>query len=134
MKTIELKVKTKTQEYPILIGSNLAIKLGRIIEKNSIYFNKCLIVVDKKVPKKLFLKIRKSFKRKKVYVYFINANEKNKNLKTINRILKVLLDNNFSRQDCLIALGGGITGDIVGFVASIFKRGLQFINVPTTLL
>ena len=40
MKTIELKVKTKTQEYPILIGSNLAIKLGRIIEKNSIYFNK----------------------------------------------------------------------------------------------
>ena len=50
------------------------------------------------------------------------------------KILKILLNKNFSRQDCLISVGGGITGDVGGFAASIFKRGLQFINIPTTLL
>ena len=64
----------------------------------------------------------------------LKANEKNKNLNTTNNILKILLEKNFSRQDCLFAIGGGITGDISGFAASQFKRGLQFINIPTTLL
>ena len=44
------------------------------------------------------------------------------------------MSNNFNRSDLLISLGGGITGDVVGFVASIYKRGLNFINIPTTLL
>ena len=46
----------------------------------------------------------------------------------------ILLNKNFSRDDCLISIGGGITGDISGFAASLFKRGLKFINIPTTLL
>ena len=45
-----------------------------------------------------------------------------------------MLNKNFSREDCLLAIGGGITGDVSGFAASTFKRGLQFINIPTTLL
>jgi 3-dehydroquinate synthase/shikimate kinase/3-dehydroquinate synthase len=45
-----------------------------------------------------------------------------------------LLNKNFSRNDCLISIGGGITGDISGFAASLFKRGMKFVNVPTTLL
>ena len=61
-------------------------------------------------------------------------NEKNKNLQTVNKILKILLTKNFSRKDCLITIGGGITGDVGGFAASLFKRGLQFVNIPTTLL
>jgi 3-dehydroquinate synthase len=52
----------------------------------------------------------------------------------VNDILKILLDKNFSRQDCLITIGGGITGDVGGFAASLFKRGLNFVNIPTTLL
>jgi 3-dehydroquinate synthase/shikimate kinase/3-dehydroquinate synthase len=93
-----------------------------------------LLVVDKKIPKKMIDKFKNSLKKKKIYLYFIEANEKNKNIKTTNDILKILLDRNFSRQDCLITIGGGITGDVGGFAASLFKRGLQFINVPTTLL
>ena len=45
-----------------------------------------------------------------------------------------MLSRNFTRHDCIISIGGGITGDVSGFAASIFKRGLKFINVPTTLL
>ena len=52
----------------------------------------------------------------------------------INKILQILLNKNFSRQDCVITIGGGITGDVGGFAASLYKRGLNFINIPTTLL
>ena len=70
----------------------------------------------------------------KVYIHRIKANEKNKNQKTTNEILEILLKKNFSREDIIISVGGGITGDITGYAASLFKRGLKFINIPTTLL
>ena len=52
----------------------------------------------------------------------------------VDRYLNILLKKNFNRSDLVIAVGGGITGDIVGFVSSIYKRGINFINLPTTLL
>ena len=134
MKLTKLIVKTNTQKYPIIIGSNLVSKLASLIKNNSIKFNKCLFIIDKKVPKNQINKIKSSFKNTNYFMHLILANEKNKNQKTINNILNILIKNNFSRQDCLISIGGGITGDIGGFAASLFKRGMQFINVPTTLL
>mgnify|MGYP001168012192 CR=1 FL=1 len=134
MKQIKLNIKTKTQKYPIIIGSNLTSNISNIIRKNSINFRKCLIVVDKNIPKKFIFNIKKSLKQKKVYIYFFKANEINKNINYVNKILEILLKKNFSRDDCVISVGGGITGDVSGFVASLFKRGLKFINLPTTLL
>ena len=134
MKPIKLIVKTKTQKYPILIGTNLLSKVGNLINKNSIDFDKCLLIIDKNVPLKFISKIKKSFKNKKIFSQFIKANEKNKSQKTINVILENLLNKNFTRNDCLITIGGGITGDIGGFAASVCKRGVKFINIPTTLL
>ena len=72
--------------------------------------------------------------KKDLHVYFFKANEINKNINYINKILDILLAKNFSRDDCLISVGGGITGDVAGFAASLFKRGIKFINIPTTLL
>ena len=132
--TMKLIVRTETQNYPIIIGQNLISKFSTIINKNSINFNKCLLVVDRKVPQQIINKFKNSLKKKESYIFLIDANEKNKNQKTVNDILNFLLNKNFSRQDCLITVGGGITGDIGGFAASLFKRGLQFINIPTTLL
>tara|TARA_B100001027_G_scaffold188414_1_gene141489 strand:+ start:565 stop:1671 length:1107 start_codon:yes stop_codon:yes gene_type:complete len=134
MKTIKLLIKTNTQKYPILIGSNLISKTSKIIINNLVDFKKCLLVVDKNVPNKFINQIKKSLSNKIYSVYLINANEKNKSQRTTNSILKILLNKNFSREDCLIAIGGGITGDVSSFAASLFKRGLQFVNIPTTLL
>ncbi len=134
MKQIKLNIKTKNENYPIIIGYDLTKNLLPILKKNSITFNQCLLVIDKKVPSKIINKITKSLKSKKLFKYYFDANEKNKNLKKANEMLNILLKRNFSRQDCLIAVGGGITGDVSGFAASLFKRGLQFINLPTTLL
>ena len=134
MKKMKLIVKTDNQKYPIIIGSDLIIKTASIIKNNSIQFNKCLLVIDKNIPKKVVNGLKKSLKNKEIFLIFIKVNEKKKNQKMINMILEFLLSKNFSRKDCLIAVGGGITGDVGGFAASIFKRGLQFINIPTTLL
>ena len=134
MKQTRLNIVTKTEKYPIIIGSNLTSKVLKIFKSNSINFEKCFLVVDKNVPKKFIFNIKKSLNNKKIYILFFNANEKNKNLKSINKILEILLNKNFSRSDCLISIGGGITGDVSGFAASIFKRGLKFVNIPTTLL
>ena len=134
MNPIKLKITTKTQQYPIIIGSNFESSVAKIIKDNLISFNRCLLVIDNNVPKKIISKIKKSLNKKKIYIYFFRATEINKNLNSVNNILDILLNKNFSREDCLISIGGGITGDISGFAASLFKRGLKFINMPTTLL
>ena len=134
MKQAKLNIKTKTQNYSIFIGKELSTKISQIAKSNSINFKKCLLVVDYNVPKKFVSKITKSLENKIIYFYYFKASEKNKNINNVNKILEILLNKNFSREDTLISLGGGITGDISGFAASLFKRGLKFINIPTTLL
>jgi 3-dehydroquinate synthase len=134
MKPIKLIVKTDSEKYPIIIGRNLISNLSQVFQKNSINFKKCLLVLDKNIPNKYVKQITRSLSRYKFYKFIYNANEKNKNQKNVNKILDLLLKKNFSRDDCLISIGGGITGDVAGFAASLFKRGLKFVNIPTTLL
>ena len=134
MSPIKLNIKTNSHNYPIIIGSNLIQSISRIIENNSIKFKRCLLVIDTNISKKNILKIKRSLNKKELYVFFFKASEINKNINYVNKILDILLNKNFSRDDCLISVGGGITGDVAGFAASLFKRGMKFINVPTTLL
>ena len=134
MKPIKLTIKTKSQEYPILIGSNLIPNLSKILKENSIKFENCLLIVDKNISKKFISKIKKSLNKKKIFIFYFKANEINKNISYVNKILGFLLEKNFLRDDCIISVGGGITGDISSFAASLFKRGIKFINIPTTLL
>ena len=134
MKAIKLQVITKSQKYPIIIGNNILDSLQLHLKKEFINFNQCLVVVDKRVPNKLISKILYSLPKKKTTIFYFSASEKNKNQKSVDKILSILLSKNYNRNDCLISVGGGITGDVSGFVASIFKRGLKFVNIPTTLL
>ena len=134
MKPMKLIVRTNSEKYTIIIGKNLVSNLSQIFQKNSINFKKCLLVLDKKIPNRFIKQISKSLENYEVYKFFFDANEKNKNQKNVDKILDLLLKKNFSRDDCLISIGGGITGDVAGFAASLFKRGLKFVNIPTTLL
>ena len=134
MKDYKLIINTNSKKYPIYIGYNILNSSKRIFKINNIKIKKCLIVVDKNVPKKNLSVLKKNIVSSKILFHSFNANEKNKSLEYVNSILKILFMNNFNRDDYIIALGGGITGDVVGFAASIFKRGMKFINIPTTLL
>ena len=69
-----------------------------------------------------------------VYKYVFPGGENHKTLDTISGILEFLAENNFTRSDILLALGGGIVGDVTGFAAATFLRGIEFIQIPTTFL
>jgi len=71
---------------------------------------------------------------KNVFIYAIPAGEENKNLKEIEKIYEYLIQNHFDRHDLLIALGGGVVGDMTGFAAATYLRGIAFVQIPTTLL
>ena len=81
MKIIKLKIKTKSEVYPIIIGSNIVKNFSYFLKENSINFNKCLLVIDKNISKNHVLGLTKSLKRKKIIKYYFNASEKNKNQK-----------------------------------------------------
>ena len=133
MKNSKIFINTKNGSYPILIGSELINNLEKILKLYSIKSSKYLIIFDKNVPKKYIRIIKKKIKKKIILLKFLSS-EKNKNQKNVDYILNILLKNNFNRNDCVISVGGGIIGDLSAFAASIFKRGLKFVNIPTTLL
>ena len=134
MKIQEIKFKNQNSAYSILIGKNtlnlLPKKLNFLCPKTK----NIAVIIDNKIPNK-FKKILKSkLKNYNLSILPFTASEKNKSIKTVNFYLEKLLSKNFNRSDLIIAMGGGITGDVAGFISSIFKRGINFINIPTTLL
>ncbi len=134
MKVHKIQIITKTKKYPIFIGSKLILKINKILVSQKLSYSKILIVMDKNIPLKYRSILIKNLKAKVKIKYIFNANEKNKNQKNVNLIQNILFKNRFNRDDCVIAFGGGITGDVVGYCASNYKRGINFINIPTTLL
>ena len=129
----KITVKTKDKTYPIIIGSNLINSLNKIFKKNSIKSNKYMFILDSKLPNKIVKNIKRQFNKETIF-YKFKSSEKNKSFNTVNVILNILQKENFNRNDCIVAVGGGILGDVSSFIASIFKRGLQFVNIPSTLL
>ena len=134
MKTQEIKYKSLEHNYSILIGNNTINLLPQQIMNICPKTKRIALVVDSKVPTKFINKIKNKLKKYEILFLTFSANEKNKSLKNINFFLNKILAKDFNRSDLIIGIGGGITGDVAGFVASIFKRGINFINVPTTLL
>ena len=128
------EIKFKKQNYSIIIGKNTLSVLPKKIKLLCPKAKNVAIIIDKKVPQKFKTKLKNKLKNYNLLILSFTANEKNKSVNTVNRYIKILLSKNFNRSDLLISVGGGITGDVVGFVASIFKRGINFINIPTTLL
>ena len=134
MKYQEIKFKEGKQNYSIIIGNNTLKLLPKKINSLCPKVKKVALIIDNKVPIR-FKKILKSKLLKfDVQIFPFHASEKTKSFNTVKNYLEKLLSKNFNRSDLIISVGGGITGDVVGFTASVFKRGINFINIPTTLL
>jgi len=117
----------------------IAISKDAISKKNLLPLikehNKALIISDDGVPPKLVKKIAELCKPScKVSKIVLNQGEKAKSIQNFQIILNFLAENNFDRSDLIIAIGGGVVGDISGYVASSYLRGIQFLQIPTTLL
>ena len=134
MKNTKIVVNTRSKSYPIYFGDKIINLTGSIIQKNLPGVKKICIIVDRNIPSKILKELNLSLKKYKIKIYKLASFEKTKEFNTANKMVESLIKENFNRSDCVIALGGGIIGDFSSFVASITKRGLKFINIPTTLL
>jgi 3-dehydroquinate synthase len=128
-------VKTSTESYPVLIGNSELNKLPDKLDEQKLYKN-LVIVIDENVARYYQRKIKSvfSYHQGKIFYYILPAGEKTKSEKELKKIYDFLLKNNFGRDTVLIAIGGGVTGDLAGYAASTFMRGIKLVHVPTTLL
>ena len=127
------KVLVGDEKYKVLIGKNEIIKdyLPDAVSKN----NKILIISDTKIPNKYIELVSKSLSSSKsIDVHKIKSGESSKSFTNFQTILNKLAKKKYDRSDCIIALGGGVVGDLSGFVAASYMRGIDYIQIPTTLL
>ena len=115
----------QANNYPIVIGEN------SLTSFSFIDYSQIAILVDENTKRDCFSKLPKL---DNLIIIEIKSGEENKNINTCNFIWEQLTKYNFDRNSLLINLGGGVIGDMGGFCASTYKRGIDFIQIPTTLL
>ena len=132
MKTINVNASSS---YEIIIGGGLLRSLGEQMRRTVGEARICIVTDDKvdalysDLAQKSLAEFGYSFEK------FVFPNgEASKNTTTLVSLLEFLAKNRFTRSDCIVALGGGVVGDMAGFAAGIYLRGIRFVQVPTTLL
>lgn len=130
MKTIIVELGERS--YPIYAGNAL---LGKENLFSDNIKSKQVMVVSNTTVAPLYLeKVMQSLKCFDVASVILTDGEQYKTLDAVNDIITALLENRFGRNSCLVALGGGVIGDITGFAAACYQRGIDFVQVPTTVL
>ncbi len=135
MKDLKI-IKIKTQKpYKVYIKDGIIGTLAPYV-KEHLTGKKVLVVTDD-VVSELYLdgvisQINKMGKTS--YSFAIKNGESSKNFESYTKVIDYLAENEFTRKDCVVALGGGVVGDLSGFIASTYLRGISFIQIPTTLL
>ena len=137
---VSLNRKVENLSYPIIIGDNILSSSGEIL-KEFIYKKNVIVIYDsffsvKTIPNNEFEEFVQSINKLTTTLNFIDipGGDQTKNINQLNEIIEKVLTYGIDRQNVIIAFGGGVIGDIAGFAASILLRGINFIQVPTTLL
>lgn len=127
-----LKVELGDRSYPIYIGENL-LDDGELIKRH-VDSRQVMILTNDRVAPLYLERVKAHFGDRDVAVVVLPDGEKYKTLDSANVVYEELLARRFSRTAHLVALGGGVIGDLGGFVAATYQRGIPFVQVPTTLL
>ncbi len=134
MKRIKIKASTKT--YFVNIGEKLGKETAKFINKHP-YGKNLFFIVDSRLMRIHGEKIRnlsESLPAVKKKFYKLSATEENKSYSEMQKIHEFMLKHHYGRDTLIIAIGGGITGDLSGFVASTYMRGVPYVQIPTTIL
>ena len=123
-----IRIELGKNSYNIELERGNLAKAGELLQLN----RKVMIITDEGVPSAYAEKIAEQCKE--AYIKVVPCGEESKSLQTAEEILTEMLSHQFSRKDCVVAVGGGVVGDLGGFVASLYMRGVDFYNVPTTVL
>ncbi len=122
--------------YKVIIGAGALTQVGAIMKRTDDKITKVLIVSETNVAPLYLETVKKGLEIAKyeVFEYVFEAGEQSKNINTITKMWAVMAENGFTRTDAIVALGGGVTGDMCGFAAATFLRGIKVFQVPTSLL
>lgn len=133
MKYSRFEVRTQSREYPIFVGFDLLNNVGEFLDRST---ERVFVISDDMIPELHLNSLTQGLEASGIETTtkLIKAGESLKNLETVRNLYNFLAENLASRSDTIVALGGGVIGDIAGFVASTFKRGLSLVQIPTTLL
>ena len=127
-----ISIKTKTHTYTVVIGEGAV----RDFAWKSVQASQVAIITEK-TPRKLFgEELEKTLRKNKIaYDFFeIKGGERAKTLQTIENLASQMLAKGYDRDSLMVSLGGGVMGDIAGFLSSTYKRGVRLIHIPTTFL
>lgn len=123
-----LTVNTSTGSYDIILQRGIIAEISPHIDISK----RALILTDSGVPVKYAETVASQFEN--AVIKTIPQGEKSKNFAMFGELLQLMCEKEFSRSDCVVAVGGGVVGDLAGFVAATYMRGIDFYNIPTTLL
>lgn len=123
-----IRMELGKNSYNIELKRGNLQRAGELLNLN----RKVMIITDEGVPITYAKIVEKQCKA--AYIKVVPVGEGSKSLQTAEEILTEMLKAQFSRKDCVVAVGGGVVGDLGGFVASLYMRGIDFYNVPTTVL
>ncbi len=123
-----IPVKTSQGSYDIVLERGALSRVGELLSLD----RHVLVVTDAGVPASYARAVAESCDR--AVILTLPQGEETKTLDSFRLILETLVKNEFTRTDCIVAVGGGVVGDLSGFSASAFMRGIDFYNIPTTLL
>jgi len=127
-----LEVALGRRSYPIYIGADLL--RDHALVARSVRAEQILIVTNTIVAPLYLERLRAALAGRTVHAHVLADGEQHKTLATMAEIVDVLVAGGFHRDACIVALGGGVVGDIAGFTAASYQRGIDFVQVPTTLL
>ncbi|OXM88064.1 3-dehydroquinate synthase [Paenibacillus rigui] len=133
----ELKVELGERSYPIYIGEGILEQIGSFFAKHHIGKASPLLIVTDEYVAKHHLAIVETKLREEGYTvasYIVASGEKSKSLSVLEKVVAAALEAGLDRKSTVIALGGGVVGDLAGFVAASYMRGVRFVQVPTTIL
>ena len=123
-----IHMNLKDNSYDILIQRGLLQQAGEHLHLN----RRVLVVTDTGVPADYARTVAAQCRTPVICT--VPCGEGSKSTEGLGTLLQAMLDNGFSRRDCVVAVGGGVVGDLAGFAASVYMRGIDFYNIPTTLL
>jgi len=131
----KVRLGLKKCPYDIIIGSNIINRLGRVTDKLNLGSD-AFIITNPLIKRKFGKAVKKAFIKSGVRVKFrtVPDTEKSKSVATAALVLTDLCAYDIKKKIFIVALGGGVVGDLAGFIASVYKRGVPYIQIPTTLL
>lgn len=127
----KLTVKSFAHPYDIHVGENLRFKIKDYLKKE---YSSILIVTDENVAPLYLNDVKQSLSNKHIYEVTIPSGEQSKSFESYIELQTKAIEFRLDRQSLIIALGGGVVGDLAGFVAATYMRGIDYIQVPTTIL